>query len=361
MKDVFEKYKAIIVQIATPQSTGTGFYLKEPNLIVTNNHVVEDNRSAIIEGTQFKKQMVKVLCTDPKYDLAFLAPPVGADLPEVSLGEAAALAQGDMVGAVGHPFGLKYTTHDGIVSNTQHVMNDIRYLQHSAAINPGNSGGPLVNRAGQVIGVNTFIIGNSNNIGFALPAEYLASAIAEFRKMDSENCTRCASCANFVSEKNIENERYCPNCGAKVELPAQAEEFIPTGISKTIEDLLAKIGHDVPLSRRGPLSWEIRQGSAKIEVSYHEKTGLIVADCFLCQLPKENIKPIYEYLLRQNFEVEGLTFSVHEQDIILSLLIFDRYLNADTGMAMFQKMFECADRYDNILVEEYGAQWKLEE
>lgn len=361
MKAVFEQYRAIIVQIATPQSTGTGFFLKEPNLIVTNNHVVEDNRSVVIEGTMFKKQMVAVLCTDPKYDLAFLAPPQGADLPEISLGEAATLTQGDVVGAVGHPFGLKYTTHDGIVSNTQHVMNDIRYLQHSAAINPGNSGGPLLNRAGQVVGVNTFIIGNSNNIGFALPVEYLASAIADFKKMDSEDCTRCASCANLVSEKNIENKHYCPTCGSKVELPSQAETYTPTGVSKTIEELLTKVGHDVLLSRRGPLSWEIKHGSAKIDLSYHEKTGLIVADCFLCQLPKDNIKPIYEYLLRLNYEVEGLTFSVHGQDIILSLLIFDRYLNTDTGMAMLQRMFEKADHYDNILIEEYGAQLKMEE
>jgi serine protease Do len=56
-----------------------------------------------------------------------------------------------------------------------------------------------------------------------------------------------------------------------------------------------------------------------------------------------------------------MTFSVHEQDIMLSLLIFDRYLNVDTGMKMLQTMFEKADYYDNILVEEYGAIWKMEE
>ncbi len=358
VKEIFDQYRDIVIQIATPQSTGTGFYLKKPNLVVTNNHVVEDNREVVVEGTLFKKQLVKVLFTDPKFDLAFLAAPVGVDLPDVDLGTAAALAQGDTVGAVGHPFGLKYTTHDGIVSNVQEVMNNIKYVQHSAAINPGNSGGPLLNRAGQVVGVNTFIIGNANNIGFALPAEYLESAIADFQKMESSDCTRCASCANIVSEKTLENKQYCPNCGAKVLLPSQADAFVPTGIGKTVETMLARTGHDVPLSRRGPSQWEIRQGSAKIEISYHEKTGLIVADCFLCQLPKENIKPIYEYLLRQNFDIEGLTFSVHEQDIILSLLIFDRHLDPDIGFAKLQYIFERADYYDNILVEEFGAQWK---
>jgi serine protease Do len=360
MKEVFDQYQSIIIQIATPQSTGTGFYLKEPNLIVTNNHVVEGNKEAIIEGKQFKKQLSKVVYLDAKFDLAFLEAPKEVDLPLVNVGTSIALAHGDIVGAIGHPFGLKYTTHDGIVSNVQHVMNDIRYLQHSAAINPGNSGGPLVNKAGEVVGINTFIIGNSNNIGFALPAEYLSETLAEFKNMESSNCARCVSCANLVSEKTVESG-YCSNCGTKVSLPGDSEPFISTGVAKNIEDLIVKAGHEVSLSRRGPSSWEVKQGSAKIEISYHEKTGLIVADAFLAQLPKDNIKPVYEYLLRQNYELENLTMSVHEQDIILSLLIYDRHLSQETGSKMLQKIFEKADYYDNILVEEYGAKWKIDE
>ncbi len=360
MKEFFEKYKSVIIQIATPQSTGTGFYLKQPNLIVTNNHVVEDNSEVIVEGSLFKKQIVKVLFSDPKHDLAFLAPPTDVELPQITLGQAKLLAQGDSVGAVGHPFGLKYTTTDGIISNLTYVMNDIRYVQHSAAINPGNSGGPLFDKDGEVIGVNTFIIGNSNNIGFALPAEYLAETIEAFKKTGSDDAARCISCSTIVCKSTIENG-YCPNCGTKVVLPSAAEVYIATGIAKTIEDLIEKIGHNVPLSRRGMQVWEVKQGSAKIEISYHEKTGLISADAFLCQLPKENIKPVYEFLLRQNYEIENLTFSVHEQDIILTLLIFDRHLHRETCQTMFQRIFEMADHYDDILINEYNALRKMEE
>ena len=78
-------------------------------------------------------------------------------------------------------------------------------------------------------------------------------------------------------------------------------------------------------------------------------------------MPKDNINPLYEYLLKQNYEIEGLTFSIKENDIVLSLLIYDRYLNMDTGMKLFKYLFERADYYDNILVEEYGAIWKNEE
>jgi serine protease Do len=116
----------------------------------------------------------------------------------------------------------------------------------------------------------------------------------------------------------------------------------------------------VRLSRSGPNAWEIRPGSASIIITYHEKTGLLSADALLCELPKKDIKPLYEYLLRENHRNEGLSLSVHEQDIILSLLIFDRYLNEETGQAMLRELFEKADFYDNKLVEEFGAIWKSE-
>ena len=86
-----------------------------------------------------------------------------------------------------------------------------------------------------------------------------------------------------------------------------------------------------------------------------------MGDASLCSLPKENINPLYEYLLKQNYEIEGLTFSIKENDIVLSLLIYDRYLNMDTGMKLFKYLFEKADYYDNILVDKYGAIWKNEE
>jgi len=78
-------------------------------------------------------------------------------------------------------------------------------------------------------------------------------------------------------------------------------------------------------------------------------------------LPKENIKPIYEYILRENHANKTITFAVHEQDILLSLLIYDRYLNEDTGMQLLQMLFAKADHYDNILVEQFGARWKVED
>ena len=160
MRDIIELYRGVIIQIATPYSTGTGFYLKEPNVIVTNDHVVRDNRKVVVDGEKIEKQLVKVVFSDPKHDLAFLEAPEVHEMPAVDLGvgKEIEVKAGDPVLAIGHPFGLKFISTQGIISNTLHEQNDLNYWLHDAALNPGNSGGPLVNSDGHVIGVNTFIV-----------------------------------------------------------------------------------------------------------------------------------------------------------------------------------------------------------
>ncbi len=361
MSDFVETYRNVIVQIATPNSTGTGFYLRDRGVIVTNHHVVEGNRSVVVEGAKFTKRLSRVRFTDQRYDLAFLEGPSDIDdLPEVRLGVDKILRERDPVTAMGHPFGLKFSVKSGIVSNTREVMNGIPYLHIDAALNPGNSGGPLVDNDGEVVGINTFVIRDGDNTGFSLPVNFLQESLDGFLALHSDNACRCTACMNIVTEKTVDNN-FCTYCGNRVELPAAVEEYVPSGVPKTIESLIEKIGHDVALSRCGPNAWEIRQGSAKIIITYHDKSGLMSADAVLCQLPKENIKPLYEYLLRQNYTSEALTLSVHDQDIILSLLIYDRYLNEETGQSMLRNLFEKADYFDNILVEEYGATWKVED
>jgi serine protease Do len=357
MKEVIDKYRDVIVQIATPYSTGTGFYLATAGLIVTNEHVVRGNREVIIDNVKLPRQLSDVLYTDPKYDLAFVRAPEKAEMTNVALGLEQQVKEGDSVVAIGHPFGLKFTATQGIVSNLLHKENGVSYIQHDAALNPGNSGGPLVNEAGQIIGVNTFIVSQGESLGFSLPAPYLDETIRAFKAAGVKTGTRCANCSILVFENMVE-EGFCPNCGSKVQLPSEQEEYEPAGIAHTIEEILKKCGHDVRLSRRGPHHWEVRQGSARIFLSYYEPNGLISGDAVLCNLPDTGIKTVYEYLLRQNFEMENLTFSVRGQEIVLSLIIFDRYLNEESGLKLFRYLFEQADHYDNILVEQFGGKWK---
>jgi serine protease Do len=358
MQNHTERFKSVIVQIATPVSTGTGFLLQRHNVIVTNHHVVEDNRQAIIEGHSFGKQLANVVYIDRKYDLAFLAAPAGsAQLPDIPLADVDLLQAEDSVTAYGHPFGLNFSVRSGIVSNSREPINGIPYIHIDLSLNPGNSGGPLANAAGEVVGVNTFVMRDGDNMGFALPADLLQNALDGFAAAQSDNAARCGGCNKVVVVATVE-EGSCNNCGAQVTLPSDIPSYEASGIPGTIEQLIGQIGHSVPLSRSGPNAWEIHEGSAKILITYHEKTGLISADAVLCQLPDTQIKDIYEYLLRENYSNSGMSLSVNEQDIILSLLIYDRYLDEETGQFLFKQLFEKADYYDNILVEQYGAKWK---
>ncbi len=357
--DFIDAYRKVLIQIATPYSTGTGFYLQDYDLIVTNEHVIRGNREVVINGEGISRQLVKVRFLDPKHDLALLAAPSGP-LPKVHIQIDHDLNEGDQVIALGHPFGLRFSVTNGIISNISHDMNDIQYIQHDAALNPGNSGGPLVNQRGQIIGVNTFIVRKGQNIGFSLPSRYLHDALQAYQKGETDFASRCHSCTNLVYEHTIERV-YCPSCGTKVDLPHLVDKYEPIGVNKTVEEMLHQLGHDIDISRVGPNNWHVEQGSALVEISYHAETGLIIGDAHLARLPKTGIGKIYEYMLKENFRLNSLSFSIKGNDIILSLIIYDKYLNAESGMVMLKYLFEKADHYDDILTGEFGASWSREQ
>ena len=358
MEKLIEVYKEIIVQIATPYSTGTGFYLSKLDIIVTNEHLIRDNSEVVIQGILFDKQIAKVVFWDEKFDLAFLKPAKHkATNFLLSFNDTLKFKKGDKVAALGQAFGMEYLTSKGEISDANDVQYGINYIRHNAVLSPGSSGGPLINENGQIIGINTFFLDSAGSIGVSLPIRYLQEILNEFVKANKGVGIRCPGC-EALAFAIIDKVNKCPICAKILKFPTEILPFEPVGVSRTIEELLRKIGYDVPLSRIGPNNWEVQEGSATVNIYYHEKSGLIIGDAYLCSLPEHDSNPLYEYLLRQNYEIEGLTLSIKGQDIVLSLLIYDRYLNMDTGMRMLRRFLGKADYYDNILVEKYGALWR---
>jgi len=355
MKEFIDLYQDVIIHIATPQGTGTGFCLKDRGLIVTNNHVVGNNSEVVISGKRLENKMAQVLFFDPLNDLAFIRMPEGMDIPQVRLAEPAALREGDQIVAIGHPFELKYTATQGIVSKVKRVHNNLNYIQIDAAINPGNSGGPLVNTNGEVVGVNTFIIQGGDNLGFSLPVDYLIKSLNDYQAVYDRAGYRCPSCANLLVIADNQDD-YCSQCGVKLDLPKiTGTTYQPVGAALLVEQVIEKLGKDVKLCRRGPVNWEIKEGSATVYIFFNEKSGFIVGDAFLCMIPKTRVDELYQYLLRENFNLDRLTFSVSNQDIVLSFLIYYEELQLETGVRIFNDLFKKADYYDNILIEQYGA------
>lgn len=155
--------------------TGSGVIVDAAGIVITNNHVVEGADEVTIEladGREFKAADIK---TDPESDLAVVRLADAKDLPVAKLGDSDKLSTGDWVIAIGTPFNLETTVSAGIISGKGRELGTVRraqFLQTDAAINPGNSGGPLVNLAGEVVGINTAIASNTGayqGIGFAIP------------------------------------------------------------------------------------------------------------------------------------------------------------------------------------------------
>lgn len=358
IQETIEKNQNSVVQIATKTSTGTGFYLHEYDIIITNYHVVKGSNRVTVKGKSFSKKLAEVIFFDERYDLAFLLPPVSMkEVPELKLGLYEKLKDGDMVVAIGHPYGLNYTATQGVISRVNRVQNGINYIQVDAAINPGNSGGPLVNADGEVVGVNTFIIKGGDNLGFALPSSYLKEALDQYVPHRGEFALRCPSCATLVTVATLDAGKYCPNCGTKIEFPkkTEADEAPVSGIAKTVEDILEKLGHDRELSRDGQNRWEVEEGSAKIKISYNPENYFIVSDAYLCKLPKTGIKDLYTFLLKENFNLRGKLFSLQGENIVMSSLIYDLDLTAESGESLFRELFQKADYYDSLLMKDYNC------
>ena len=357
-QDIIEHFQSAIIQIATQSGTGTGFYLKEFDLIITNNHVVDSNAEVTIKGKNFEKSLSRVWYTDRKHDLAFLQAPSGMDLADIRMGQYEEMKDGDEVLAIGHPFGLNYTATQGVISKVDRIRDGLHYIQIDAAINPGNSGGPLVNEKGEIIGVNSFIIKGGDNLGFALPVNYLRTALQLYAPNKGNTSTRCASCDFLVTKGNIDSGKYCPSCGTEVLLPELPEkESEPVGVAKTIEGILKGLGKDIKLARNGVNNWEVEEGSARIKINYNPESFFITGDAFLCQMPVDalKIKPLYLYLLQENYQLNGLVLSCNGQNIVLSCIIYDMDITPETGKEQFENLFKKADEYDDLLKREYGC------
>ncbi|MDR3437673.1 MAG: DegQ family serine endoprotease [Telmatospirillum sp.] len=167
---------------------GSGFIIDPNGLVVTNNHVIADADEITVilqDGQAYKADIVG---RDAKADLALLKITTPNKLPAISFGNSDEMRVGDWVIAIGNPFGMAGTVTAGIISARGRDINAGPYddfLQTDAAINKGNSGGPLINLKGEVIGINTAILGptgGSVGIGFSIPANLAKPVITDLQK-----------------------------------------------------------------------------------------------------------------------------------------------------------------------------------
>jgi len=201
--DVFRRSSLAVVHInarqrlalkyedITPKSgVGTGFFFDREGHILTNFHVIEESNQIEVVLTDGRRLKARLVGTAPGMDLAALAVEVPAsDVTPLSFSDSDSLAIGQKVLAVGHPLALHNTLTVGVVSSTRRTLDYLSpeledsLIQTDTAINPGNSGGPLLNSKGEVVGIVTAILGDAQNIGFAIPANFARRVIPDLLRM----------------------------------------------------------------------------------------------------------------------------------------------------------------------------------
>ncbi len=185
-EDMFKDY-------GTPQkrqtsALGSGFIIDEKGIVITNNHVIQGAEDVFVRVNGEKNIKAKVIGADPGMDLAVLQIESDQKFTPVKFGDSDTARIGDWVIAIGNPFGLGGTVTAGIISARNRSIGLSKYedyIQTDASINQGNSGGPLFNMNGDVVGINTAILGQSGSIGigFAIPsnsAQKVINQLIEF-------------------------------------------------------------------------------------------------------------------------------------------------------------------------------------
>ena len=174
---VIEKAVKSVVTIRTNVGQGTGFIINDQGYLVTNAHVLAGGQK--VQAITYDQETLEVefIGYDGTFDIALLKI---AKVPGyIALGDSDKIQVGENVIAIGNPLGLQFSVSQGIVSGVHRPgpRGVEAYIQTDAALNPGNSGGPLINKQGEVIGINNFKIGAGESLGFALESNYIRDAV----------------------------------------------------------------------------------------------------------------------------------------------------------------------------------------
>ncbi len=181
--------RSFFFDVYPSKDTGSGFFIDSGGRILTNNHVIADASRIEVTLPDQSHYRARLLDRDPVNDLALLKIEPRKPLPILRLGDSDAVQVGQKVLAIGNPFGLDGTLTTGIISSIGRTIQSENgrplegLIQTDAAINPGNSGGPLLDSRGNVVGINTAILGPNGNIGigFAMPINRAKRMLTDYR------------------------------------------------------------------------------------------------------------------------------------------------------------------------------------
>lgn len=351
-----ENIQKSIFKIITASGTGSGFTVSGNNLVITNYHVVAGNKVVAVEDHKKDRHVANVVMVNPEVDLAFLHIDGFENAHgDLTLDSEVVIGNTHKVYIHGYPFGMPYTVTEGIVSSVSQPMGSRHYLQTDAAVNPGNSGGPMLNEAGNLVGVTTSKFTNADNVGFGIKHADLIKELADFTYADNAYRLKCNSCDNYSDQE----AEFCSNCGNDVDISV-FEEFEKGHFANFVEEALTELGMNPVLGRAGRDFWEFHQGSALVRIFVY-KRDYLVATSPMNKLPKQNLGELMEYLLQRN--VAPYYLGVNDNKIYISYRVHlsDIFTDgADVIKENLKNLALKADDLDNFFMDTYGCEMAIE-
>lgn len=250
-EDFFDLPRSPRTRQYTRHSVGSGFVIHSDGYIVTNAHVVArttERKIMFADGSEYDAELIAI---DTERDLAVLKVVAENPLPILPLGRSDDLMIGETVIAIGNPLGYQHTVTAGVISAAERELQVTRELtlkglvQTDASINPGNSGGPLLNVLGELIGINTAIRGDAQNIGFAIPVDHLREILPDLLDVERRQRIVTGLEVDYFNEPRVISVQ--PNSPAD-RAGVRAGDVLTTvnqrEIQKGVDFDIALIGHD---------------------------------------------------------------------------------------------------------------------
>ena len=347
-----EALKNAVYKVNTASGSGSSFYIKKANIIATNYHVVEGNKTVSIEDQQQERYAAQVIYVNPDADIAFIRPVNFTSPADIPFGRVTDVQNQDKVWVLGFPFGMPYTITEGIVSNARQLVDGRSFIQTDAAVNPGNSGGPVVNDQGTLVGITTAKITQADNVGFVIPGRILQEELDSLAQNTTNRYSlKCNSCKSLIYEKTD----YCPNCGANIDEKIFEDKPL-SKLSEFVESAIRLMDFDPVLARGGQEFWEFHSGSALIRIFVYN-SNYLYATSPMNNLPTGNLEALLRYLLSN--PAVPYQLGIYDNQIFLSYRARITDVFSDQAEAVKQKLGHLlikANEMDDHFVNEFGCE-----
>ncbi|MGP1362081.1 MAG: trypsin-like peptidase domain-containing protein [Bacteroides sp.] len=344
-----------VVKVITNDGSGSGFFFRRPNYLMTNFHVVEGHRTVTLELQNEERSKGSVVLVSQHLDLAIIQAETDFNgIEPVVFCDEDSLELSDKIVVAGFPLGRPFAITEGIVSSPRQKVGARFLIQTDAAVNPGNSGGAMFNSEGHVCAVTVSKMQNAENIGFGIPVADIKKMLQTLDTMgdDRHYHFQCPGCEKAIVDDNME---YCDSCGAKI--PQEAFKEVPkSALTSVVEKIISDMGIDPIEACNGDEQWKFYYKGALI-ITYVYNRDFLISYCNINLLPKQDLGALFEYLLKD--PAPPYQFGVKDNDVVMYLCVHLSDLQNDTYrekiMQQFTALPEKAAELDDELASKYGC------